>query len=61
LVQAWMLAFLRIQQDWLIQVRDEDEIREVIKEWEQVHRMERERIGDVVGYVGGVLGFIRGI
>jgi U3 small nucleolar RNA-associated protein 21 len=61
LVQAWMLAFLRIQQDWLIQVRDVDEIREVIKEWEVVHRAERERIGNVVGYVGGVLGFIRGI
>ena len=61
LVQAWMLAFLRIQQDWLVQVRDVDEIREAIKEWEQVHRVERERIGNVVGYVGGVLGFIRGI
>ena len=61
LVQAWMLAFLRIQQDWLVQVRDEEEIRNVIKEWEEVHRVERERIGNVVGYVGGVLGFIRGI
>jgi U3 small nucleolar RNA-associated protein 21 len=61
LVQAWMLAFLRIQQDWLVQVRDVDEIKEAIKEWEQVHRVERERIGNVVGYVGGVLGFIRGI
>jgi len=61
LVQAWMLAFLRIQQDWLVQVRDVDEIKEVMKEWEEVHRVERERIGNVVGYVGGVLGFIRGI
>jgi U3 small nucleolar RNA-associated protein 21 len=61
LVQAWMLAFLRIQQDWLVQVRDVDQIKEAIKEWEQVHRVERERIGNVVGYVGGVLGFIRGI
>jgi len=61
LVQAWMLAFLRIQQDWLVQVRDVDEIREVMKKWEEVHRVERERIGNVVGYVGGVLGFIRGI
>ena len=61
LVQAWMLAFLRIQEDWLVQVRDVNEIRAVIKEWEEVHRVERERIGTVVGYVGGVLGFIRGI
>jgi U3 small nucleolar RNA-associated protein 21 len=61
LVQAWMLAFLRIQQDWLVQVRDVDEIREVMRKWEEVHRIERERIGNVVGYVGGVLGFIRGI
>jgi len=61
LVQAWILAFLRIQQDWLVQVRDVEEIRDVMKEWEAVHRVERERIGNVVGYVGGVLGFIRGI
>ena len=61
LVQAWMLAFLRIQEDWFVQVRDVEEIREVMMEWEEVHRVERERIGNVVGYVGGVLGFIRGI
>ena len=61
LVQAWMLAFLRIQQDWLMQVRDVDEIRDVMKAWEEAHRVERERIGNVVGYVGGVLSFIRGI
>lgn len=61
LVQAWMLTFLRLQQDWLVQVRDVEEIREVMKEWEDVHRIERERITNVVGYVGGVLGFIRGI
>ena len=60
LVQAWMLAFLRIQQDWLVEMRDVPEIREVISQWEHVHRVERERIGNVVGYVGGVLGFIRG-
>jgi U3 small nucleolar RNA-associated protein 21 len=61
LVQAWMLAFLRIQQDWFVQVRDVEEIREVMRQWEEIHRVERERIGNVVGYVGGVLGFIRGI
>ena len=61
LVQAWMLAFLRIQQDWLVQVRDVEVIQDIMKEWEEVHRIERERIGNIVGYVGGVLGFIRGI
>jgi U3 small nucleolar RNA-associated protein 21 len=61
MVQAWMLAFLRIQQDWLVQVRDEEQVREVMREWEEVHRGERERTGELVGYVGGVLGFIRGI
>lgn len=61
LVQAWMLAFLRIQQDWLVQVRDIEKIQDVMKEWEEAHRIERERISNVVGYVGGVLGFIRGI
>jgi U3 small nucleolar RNA-associated protein 21 len=61
LVQAWMLAFLRIQQNWLVQVRDVAEIKTVIKEWETAHRVERERIGNTVGYVSGVLGFIRGI
>jgi U3 small nucleolar RNA-associated protein 21 len=61
LVQAWMLAFLRIQQDWLVQMRDVDAIREVLKKWEEVHRVERYRIGEIVGYVSGVLAFIRGI
>jgi U3 small nucleolar RNA-associated protein 21 len=61
LVQAWMLAFVRIQQDWLVQVRDVDEIRTVMREWEEVHRVERERIGNAIGYVGGVLEFVRGI
>jgi U3 small nucleolar RNA-associated protein 21 len=59
LVQAWMLAFVRIQQDWLVQVRDVGSIRKVMKEWEEVHRVERERISNAVGYVGGVLDFIR--
>lgn len=61
LVQAWMLAFVRIQQDWLVQVRDVEVIRKVIREWEDVHRVERERISNVIGYVGGVLEFVRGI
>jgi U3 small nucleolar RNA-associated protein 21 len=61
LVQAWMLAFLRIQQDWLVQVRDVEEIREVMTEWEKTHSVERERMRSMVGYLGGVLGFIRGI
>ena len=61
LVQAWMLAFLRIQQDWLVQMRDEEDVRSVMREWEEVHKRERERTGNLVGYVGGVLGFIRGI
>ena len=61
LVQAWTLAFVRIQQDWLVQVRDEQGIREALRGWEEVHRVERQRLGDIVGYVGGVLAFIRGI
>ena len=61
LVQAWMLAFLRIHQDWLVQMRDEEDVRSVMREWEEAHQRERERTGNLVGYVGGVLGFIRGI
>jgi len=56
-VQAWILAFLRIQQDWLVPVRDEEIVREVMREWEKVYRG-RERMGGLVGYVGGVLGFM---
>jgi len=44
-----------------VQVRDVEEIRTAIKEWEEVHRGERERISNVIGYVGGVLEFVRGI
>ena len=46
-MQAWILAFLRIQQDWLVPVRDEEIVREVMREWEKVHRGE--------GTDGGVL------
>src|SRR5438477_125435 len=59
LVQARMLAFVRIQQDWLVQVRDVKSIRKVMKEWEEIHHVERERISNALGYVGGVLDFIR--
>ena len=44
-----------------MQMRDEEDVRSVMREWEEAHQRERERTGNLVGYVGGVLGFIRGI
>jgi U3 small nucleolar RNA-associated protein 21 len=56
LVQAWMSVFLRLHGD--IIVRDEDLIGE-LRKWQEEAKRERDRVGGLVGYSVGVVGWLR--
>jgi U3 small nucleolar RNA-associated protein 21 len=56
LVQAWMAVFLRLHMDEV--VRDE-RLVESLREWRECQEREGRRLGELVGYCGGVVGFLR--
>ncbi|KAL5120602.1 rRNA-processing protein utp21 [Pleosporales sp. CAS-2024a] len=56
LVQAWMSVFLRLHGD--IVVRDAGLVHG-LKEWQEEAKRERERVGGLVGYSAGVVGWVR--
>jgi U3 small nucleolar RNA-associated protein 21 len=56
LVQAWMSVFLRLHGD--VVVREADLVNE-LKRWQEEAKRERERIGGLVGYSVGVVGWVR--
>ncbi|KAJ4395103.1 rRNA-processing protein utp21 [Didymella pomorum] len=56
LVQAWMSVFLRLHGD--VVVRDEDLIG-LLRKWQDESKRERERVGGLVGYSVGVVGWVR--
>ncbi|CBX99958.1 hypothetical protein IAQ61_002826 [Plenodomus lingam] len=56
LVQAWMSVFLRLHGDTL--VKDQSLIDE-LRKWQEEANRERERIGGLVGYSVGVVGWVR--
>ena len=56
LVQAWMAVFLRIHGD---AVPGNAGLRQVLVEWREWQGREGKRLGDLVGFCGGVVGFIR--
>jgi U3 small nucleolar RNA-associated protein 21 len=56
LVQAWMAVFLRLHMDEV--VRDE-RLLELLREWRECQEREGRRLGELVGYCGGVVGFLR--
>ncbi|KAF2115866.1 Utp21 specific WD40 associated putative domain-containing protein [Lophiotrema nucula] len=56
LVQAWMSVFLKIHGDVI--VKDEGLIRE-LRKWQEEAKRERERVGGLVGYSVGVVGWVR--
>ncbi|KAL6705769.1 rRNA-processing protein utp21 [Coniothyrium glycines] len=56
LVQAWMSVFLRLHGD--IVIRDQALVG-LLRTWQQEAKRERERIGGLVGYNVGVLGWVR--
>jgi U3 small nucleolar RNA-associated protein 21 len=56
LVQAWMSVFLRLHGDVI--VKDEGLIQQ-LRKWQEEAKRERERVGGLVGYSVGVVGWIR--
>jgi len=56
LVQAWMSVFLRIHGD---AVPGNAGLREALVGWRQWQKTEGKRLGDLVGFCGGVVGFMR--
>ncbi|MCJ1303588.1 hypothetical protein MMC08_006398 [Hypocenomyce scalaris] len=56
LVQAWMSVFLRIHGETVAQDPD---LVEVLKLWRTEQGKEAKRLGALVGYCGGVVGFLR--
>lgn len=56
LVQAWMSVFLRLHGDTIVQVED---LVQELKKWQEEAKRERERVGGLVGYSVGVVGWVR--
>ncbi|MCJ1458999.1 hypothetical protein MMC28_009376 [Mycoblastus sanguinarius] len=56
LVQAWMAVFLRVHGE---SVPGNMGLRDVLLEWKEWQAVEGKRLGDLVGYCGGVVGFLR--
>ena len=56
LVQTWMAVFLRIHGD---AVPGNADLRQALVEWREWQGREGKRLGDLVGFCGGVVGFLR--
>jgi U3 small nucleolar RNA-associated protein 21 len=56
LVQAWMSVFLRLHVDSILL---DSELVEALKRWREEQSREVQRLGDLIGYCGGVVGFLR--
>ena len=57
LVHAWMAVFLRVHGEAV--VGGDEGLREALQEWKGVQEGEGRRLGALVGYCSGVLGFLR--
>ena len=58
LVQAWMSVFLRLHGDTI--VKDEGLV-DLLRKWQEEAKRERERVGGLVGYSVGVVGWVRSV
>lgn len=56
LTQAWMTVFLRLQFDI---VMENDDVLAELKKWKTYQEQEADRLDNLVGYCGGVVGFLR--
>ena len=56
LVQAWMSVFLRLHGE---SVSGDTELLESLRKWRAEQSQESRRLGELVGYCGGVVGFLR--
>lgn len=56
LVQAWMSVFLRLHSD---SISHDPDLVVALNGWREEQRREGRRLGDLVGYCSGVVGFLR--
>jgi U3 small nucleolar RNA-associated protein 21 len=56
LVQAWMSVFLRLHGDVVV---NDPELVGLLRKWQEEAKRERERVGGLVGYSVGVVGWVR--
>ena len=56
LVQAWMSVFLRLHGDTIVRVPG---LVDELRKWQDEAKRERERVGGLVGYSVGVVGWVR--
>ena len=54
--QTWMAVFLRVHGDTVVA---DGQVRAVVEEWRDALAREKERVGRVAGYCGGVVGYLR--
>jgi len=56
LTQAWMSVFLKLHFD---EILEDEMLLEALGEWKKHQAHEQRRLDDLVGYCGGVVGFLR--
>ena len=56
LVNTWMSVFLKMHGDFISEIGD---LRDAVISWRDVMRSEEQRLGELAGYVRGVVGFLR--
>ncbi len=56
LVQAWMAVFLRMHGDSVVL---DEKLGSALREWRSEQEKEGGRLGELVGYCAGVVGFLR--
>ena len=57
LVQAWMAVFVRLHGE---AAAGDEEVAAALAEWRATQAGEAQRLGELMGYCGGVLAFLRG-
>lgn len=56
LTQAWMTVFLRLHCDAVV---GDGEVLDALRDWKTQQEREKDRLDGLVGYCGGVVGFLR--
>jgi U3 small nucleolar RNA-associated protein 21 len=56
LVQAWMAVFLKLHGE---EVANNERLMQTLQEWRRYQESEGMRVGELVGFCSGVVGFLR--
>jgi len=61
LVQAWMSVFLKCHGEVVAEGTNEGQLVGAVRQWRREQSIEAERLGTLVGYCAGVVGFLRSV